>query len=295
MWQNQKPFIKQELENIATQKAIQAKNQEKIARISTTVATDAGTAASVAGTGASALHTAAMKAQALAAGVAKGALVGLAMAGVVVLVEWISKAIEHQQDMTKATDGLRRASAEAISPIREQAVAVGTVALASTNASAALKTALESQLKLVDSINERNSETSASQATWQRYGDIIKEYTNQTNLSEPAQAKLKDAISKLNAEMGTQYTVTDAVNGKIIDEKGNVLDTTDAIDKLIQKKIEQIRIDALLVDMKDAYKSKRDSAVALCSSTKRIQRHNEGLCGFRGQFQYRGRKSKTKP
>ncbi len=263
-----KAVIKQELENIATQKAVQGKNQETIARMASTTATNAGTEATTKGTTAANVHSVALKAQGIAAGVAKGALVGLAMAGIVVLVDWVTKAIEHQQDMTKATEGLRSASSKAIQPIKEQAGAMGNLSSASVGASAALKSALESQLKLVDSITERNAEAETSMGTWQRYGDIIKEYANQTNLSGSAQALLKDAVSKLNAEMGAQYTVTDAVNGVIKDQEGNVLKTTAAIDELIQKKIEQIRIDSIIASLGDAYAQQEKGAKALAKAQK---------------------------
>ena len=63
----------------------------------------------------------------------------------------------------------------------------------------------------------------------------------------------------MNEQCGTQYEVTDAVNGVIKDEKGNILKTTGALDKYIAKKQEAIRLEAIQENLKDLYKQQYEA------------------------------------
>ena len=61
------------------------------------------------------------------------------------------------------------------------------------------------------------------------YVSTISELGNHSNLSATEQFRLKDAIDGYNSICGTSYEVTDALNGKIKDGEGNLVDSTQAL------------------------------------------------------------------
>ena len=72
----------------------------------------------------------------------------------------------------------------------------------------------------------------------------IQQYANQSGLSAEAQGTLRSAVETVNQLCGTQVSVTDAVNGRLADEHGAIEDVSAALGEYVQKKMDQIRIDA---------------------------------------------------
>lgn len=195
-----------------------------------------------------------IEASSVAMGVAKTgalALAGVALAAVATEYMRVQK---NAENYSKATDGLNSEVKRAITLSDSAAKSTDDLTTKYSAQKVTLDAAIESQAKLSDSIKANNDSASSSIGTLSSAQSVIDTYANKTDLSTQAQGELKAAIEQVNAQCGTQYTVTDAANGKISDEQGIVQDTTAAIDAYIAKKKEQIRLDSLTDSLTQAYK-----------------------------------------
>ena len=186
-----------------------------------------------------------------------------AIAGVAVIIGTAVKAFidlkKRQDDLVKATTGLEKACSSLNPSLADEAKALASMGQASETASADVYGLIERQAQLAETIEERNRNARADIAMLEAARDTIAQYANSTGLAEEEQGKLQAAIALVNEQCGTQYTVTDAVNGVIKDEKGNILKTTGALDKYIAKKQEAIRLEAIQENLKDLYKAQYEA------------------------------------
>lgn len=195
-------------------------------------------------------------------------------------MDWKKK----QDNLKKATDGLEKACGALNPTLSEQAGAMSKLHDETDSAAMSVDDLVEKQAQLADTIAERNANARADVAMLEAARDTIDQYANKTGLAEQEQGRLKAAIELVNEQCGTQYTVTDAVNGVIKDEEGNILNTTDAIDKYIEKKEEQIRLEAIAENLKDLYKQQYEAQLTLNEATDaysdalrdQIEHQNEG-------------------
>ena len=182
-----------------------------------------------------------------------------AIAGVAVIIGTAVKAFidlkKRQDNLVKATTGLEKACSSLNPSLADEAKALSKMGKASETASADVYGLIERQAQLAETIEERNRDARADIAMLEAARDTIAQYTNSTGLAEEEQGKLQAAVALVNEQCGTQYEVTDAVNGVIKDENGNILNTTDALDKYIAKKQEAIRLEAIQENLKDLYKA----------------------------------------
>lgn len=199
-----------------------------------------------------------------------------AIAGVAVIIGTAVKAFidlkKRQDNLVKATTGLEKACSSLNPSLADEAKALAGMGKASETASADVYGLIERQAQLAETIEERNRNAKADIAMLEAARDTIAQYANSTGLAEEEQGKLQAAVALVNEQCGTQYTVTDAVNGVIKDENGNVLKTTDALDKYIAKKQEAIRLDAIQENLKDLYKQQYEAQEEL---NKAIDEYNE--------------------
>ena len=194
-----------------------------------------------------------------------------AIAGVAVIIGTAVKAFidmkKRQDNLVKATTGLEKACSSLNPSLADEANALSKMGKASETASADVYGLIERQAQLAETIEERNRNARADIAMLEAARDTIAQYANSTGLAEEEQGKLQAAVALVNEQCGTQYTVTDAVNGVIKDENGNVLKTTDALDKYIAKKQEAIRLEAIQENLKDLYKAQYEAQEELNKAT----------------------------
>ena len=190
-----------------------------------------------------------------------------AAAAIAVIVKLFMDWKKKQENLKKATKGLVEATGGISSSADKAREAVEEWGGAAKLSAKSVDELMESQAALADQIQQRNGEAETSISRLQAARDVIDQYANKTDLTTQQQGQLRSAIALVNDQCGTQYTVVDAVNGVIQDEEGNILDTVDAIDQYIEKKQEQIQIDALAADLEDLYQQKRDDIAALAAAT----------------------------
>lgn len=189
----------------------------------------------------------------------------IAIAGVAValdlVVSSIQETIKWQEDYKKATDGLKDATEQTSPSVRELSEQMDVTGTSAGQAATNFKELIENQAKLGETISQRNKDGQAQIDQLQRARNTIDLLMNKTNeqgeatkLTAEEQGRLRAAISLVNSECGTQYQVVDALNGKIADEKGVLMDTCGALDDYISKKQEAIKKDVLEQNYADTYK-----------------------------------------
>ena len=194
-----------------------------------------------------------------------GIMLAVAAIGLIVkaFMDWKRK----QENLKKATDGLEKACSSLNPSLSDEAKAMSQLSGESESAAMSVDELVESQAQLADTIAKRNADARADIAMLEAAKDTIGQYANATGLSAQEQGRLQAAIQLVNEQCGTQYTVTDAVNGVIRDEEGNILNTTDAIGQYIDKKKEQIRLEAIAETLKDLYKQQFEAQQTLNEAT----------------------------
>ena len=250
------------------------------------MASKAGEATSAFGSGLSnGIKLAASSALDMAKNFAVGALqagaVSLAIAGVSAAVGFLVTNFQETQqraeNLEKATDGLTEATNKSIKAAQDQSIEYEGTSISMDEARDAVDKATESQAKLVDSINSSNSEASAQMGQLQAAYGVIKEYANQSDLSTEAQGRLKAAVDTFNSICGTQIEVTDAANGKLA-ENGEAIDNVSTkLGDYVQKKIEQIKIDAYQDRLTELYKQQADDIQAVTEAQIAYNQEMEGM------------------
>ena len=191
-----------------------------------------------------------------------------AVAAIALLVKAFTDWKRQQENVSKATDGLVKATSSLKPSLADEAMAMAKLGGASDKAATDINALIEKQAQLADTIAERNHEAEVEIAQLETAKQVIGQYANATGLGAQEQGKLQAAIALVNEECGTEYEVVDAANGVIKDQEGNVLKTTDAIDKYIDKKKEQLRLEALQENYKDLYKQQYENEMALAEATE---------------------------
>jgi len=187
-------------------------------------------------------------------------------AGVIAGTMVIGKIVEVIQDVIKKQDNYRKSTTELSKAV------TGTIPTYSRMRSeldgvdakiASVKRnndeLFESIAKTAEGIAERNKQAQVEIDLLQNAENTIRDYMNQTGLSAQKQGELMAAVQIVNEKLGTEYKVVDAVNGKIADGNGVLLETSDAIAEYIDARQKQIKIDALAADAADLLAAKSDA------------------------------------
>lgn len=187
-------------------------------------------------------------------GVGVAAAIGLTVAAVSALAGAAEEASRRQATMAQATTGLEAAAAGATNAVGKQASATGDLASASSTAKADIEGLYQRQAELAQSMRETNTTALAQQTQLSEAYATIQQYANQSGLSAEAQGTLRSAVETVNQLCGTQVSVTDAVNGRLADEHGAIEDVSAALGECVQRKMDQIRIDAQQENLTALYK-----------------------------------------
>lgn len=173
------------------------------------------------------LSYAASQLMAKGATLAKAGLIGLSVAGVAYVIGSIAQkfqeAAEHEQLLADATKPLS-------SILGDAASAADGMGSAIADLEPDTQGVLESMRQLQDSVRETFSEYQVSSAKLDQYVGVIDRLANKSNLSATEQYQLTEAVKGYNDITGSQYSVVDAVNGKIEDQTGKLQENTDEID-----------------------------------------------------------------
>lgn len=178
----------------------------------------------------------------------------------------VQEAEERNRRFSEATDGLKAAANGATNEIQNQSSALDILSGSSSNAKDAVDKVLESQANLAQSMRDTNTNAAAQSSQLTDAYNTIKEYANHSDLTTEAQGKLRSAIETVNDQCGAQISVTDIANGKLADESGAISDVTETLGKYVEKKLEQIKIDAQQQNLTALYQQKQKDIEALTKS-----------------------------
>lgn len=145
---------------------------------------------------------------AIASNLAKGALVGLAIAGIAALGSAIADAVGKTVELSNATTGLE----SAVSSI-DEGVSVASESLDSYKVNA--DEVIKKQSELADSVKSTFSETAKNSALADLYASKIKELAGNCDGSASKLAELRNAIEKYNEITGSSISITDDETGAI--------------------------------------------------------------------------------
>lgn len=187
-------------------------------------------------------------------------------AAVAAIASKVQEAEERNRRFSEATDGLVAAANGATNEIQNQSSALDVLSGSSSNAKDAVDKVLESQANLAQSMRDTNTNAAAQSSQLTDAYNTIKEYANHSDLTTEAQGKLRSAIETVNDQCGTQISVTDIANGKLADENGAIANVTETLGKYVEKKLEQIKIDAQQQNLTALYQQKQKDIEALTKS-----------------------------
>ena len=161
------------------------------------------------------------------------------------------QAKEHTERFAKATTGLESAVTNTALSVNREADSVDDLGAAINSVD--MDEFLDKHAQLADSIRDTNLEASTSQAMLTDYADSIRNLAGQTDLTESQVAELKNAVTQVNDQLGTSYTVTQDATGAYQIMADGVDDAKQSILDMIDAQITQIRVQADLKNYEALY------------------------------------------
>ena len=198
--------------------------------------------------------------------------ISLAIAGITTVVGFLvdkyQEAETRSQNLAKATDGLISASSGIAQAAGGATVSMNEYTVSVDDARKQVDSALESQAKLADTMSNTNTTASAQMTQLTAAYNTIQQLGNQSDLTAAQQGALQAAVKTVNDQCGTQITVTDAANGKLADENGASQDVTASLGGYIDKKLQQIQLEAQQQNLSALYQQKTEDVKALAAAQK---------------------------
>lgn len=214
----------------------------------------------------------AMKAAAVAGTALKAALatcIPIAIiTGITALVGYFQQADEKAKTFKAATEGLTAATEKGAQAANDGAGALQNYGGSAETAKADIDGMLDSQAQLAQTITDTNTTAAAQTSQLQAAYSAIQQYANHSDLSTDAQNRLKAAVETVNSMCGTQISVTDAANGKLADENGAIENVTQSLGDYINKKLEQIQVDAQQQNLSALYQQQSEDIAELAKAQK---------------------------
>lgn len=261
-----------------------------------TAATKAHDAAAKATTGSVKASTVAMNAgRAAAAGMGAALKTIAPIAAMTALVEVVSligghmaEAKEHEEDLARATDGLRDATsaygAAASEAYSEASAGAEGYSGSLQDVIEANRESLKAQAELADSIADSFSEAGASAGLVDRYTETIERLTAKceeggeaAQLTASEQAELKMAVEGLNEATESNYEITDLATGKLSE-------STDAIRKNAEAWKANIKAQAARAALEDIYKRQMEVEQQLAKTDEALANSEEKVLFSLGEF-----------
>ena len=176
-----------------------------------------------------------------AANIAKGALAGVAIAGIALIVNELLMAIKHADNMEKATkklsdsmDELDKTFIQSRASIRRMTDSSNDYCGSVDDVGEAVRNAADEQARLADKIHESFREAGESIGTLEGYYEIISDLYGKTNLTAEEQARLATAIDIVNDKCGTSFKVVEDFSGAFVAVGDGAYYAKDAILELIK-------------------------------------------------------------
>ena len=172
------------------------------------------------------------------------------------------QAKEHQDNLAGAVDGM----SGAVSRLTSLDMYTGTIedlGLAAGVSALSVDDLARSVSGHADVIRSNVEQAETQIGTLNTAQQIIEECAGQTDLSAEAQGRLQWAIGQVNEQLGTNITLEDAMAGKYTDQNGEVHDLCDALDDLVEKRKQEIRVSALTDSLTEAYEAQSEAASTL--------------------------------
>lgn len=212
---------------------------------------------------------------ALSGPVVAGALAAGAAVAVVATAAY--DAWKRADELEGATTRLTEACTSGAPSLEAASAGILAIGQASGRAAVDVDGLTRAQSELASEIAERNSQAQSDINRLESARQVLDRYMNTTVEGAQAQGQFRAAIATVNELCGTQYEVVDAANGKVADERGEILETCGAIDEYIAKKQQQIRADALTENLGDLYKQQADDIAAVAEKTEALRRAQADL------------------
>lgn len=196
-------------------------------------------------------------------GLAITAVAAVAAVGITAYTDWKTKT----DNLAKATQGLEDVVGDTTA-LGQYTATLSDVGTNAESSAMSVDELAESTSKHVDQMRQNTEAAETQIAQLNTAQQIIDNYAGQTDLSTEAQGKLEWAIKLVNDQLGISIDASNVASDSYEDQNGNVMDLTDSIDELIDKKKEEARVNALTDNLTLAYKSRSEAASTLAGAQK---------------------------
>ncbi len=184
-----------------------------------------------------------------------------AVAGIGLLVNDIMDEVEAQEEARAATEAFHDAVAQSaeLAGYSEVLNDVGEHAEFSAMSIDELNDAWN---KHADAITRNNDEAEDTIAKWTTVKQTFDELAGKTELTTSEQGKLNWALEQFNDATGLAIDANDVLTGQYEDQEGNVHSLKEAVDELVQARINEARTTALTNDLTEAYEAQGEASKA---------------------------------
>lgn len=177
-------------------------------------------------------------------------------------------AYEHERKLDVAVRSLSEATSDTASLVGYSGTLDGVGASASASAMSAGQLA-ESMSSHAEKMKQNTAEAEKNLATLNTAQNIINEYAGRTNLAADEQGRLQWALQQVNDEFGLSISAADVMANSYTDASGAAVTLTDSINELIEKKKDEIKLDAMSSNLSEAYAAESDALVSYEAAVKR--------------------------
>lgn len=172
--------------------------------------------------------TTVVKGASVAMGALKGAAIGLAIAGIAVLVSAISDYLRKAEEFHKATDGLGSVVEKLDGSVAKQGDSFAKSEGKARNYRKEIEELTKRQADLAQEIGDSFEGTAATNGALQIYSDKIADLAGKCDGSAEKLAELQLAVDGYNSIAGTSYKVTDDFTGALDVSTAALQNNTDA-------------------------------------------------------------------
>lgn len=221
----------------------------------------------------------AVKASSVAMGAAKSAAMGVAGILAGMLLTAIFNVANGIAEAKKRSDEIKTTNSELSSSLNglETGASNASESLGNYGQTAASVKGQADDLKqahadLAKSLSDTMTEAGASAGMLDSYVETIDELGTKSDLTKDEQARLKDAVDKVNEACGTTFAVTDDVNGALYGQ-------VDAIHAVVDAQQDRLRYEAASEGLKDLYKQQEADIMRISELKQQIADLDEKHAG----------------
>lgn len=197
---------------------------------------------------------------------AKGAAVGLAVAGLALIINKLKEMAEEEAEFEKATDGLKDAVRGTSDAAKDAAGGFEAFGGGASSAKESVDELRKSQAEWVDTLNERQGELNGTVATIEAYGKTIEDLAGRSDLTAAEQAQLMAAVDGLNDSCGTSLEVAQDAGGAYQVMGDGAALAKDDIYQLIEAQKAQAAVEVYQQDYTEAMQQQADAADTLAAA-----------------------------